>query len=53
MIFDYILLLFTPILIIFSIAMIDLIFGKKDHSEDLLNLQKHLLKEKSDLKEKF
>ena len=42
---DHILLLFALALIIFSIALIDLIFGKKDHSENLLELQKQFLKE--------
>jgi hypothetical protein len=43
---DYILLLFAPIPIIVLIAIISLIFGKKEYSEDLLNLQKQFLKEK-------
>ena len=42
---DHILLLFAPVLIIFLIAIISLIFDKKSHSEDLLKLQKQLLRE--------
>jgi len=42
---DYILLLFAPILIMFLIAIIGLIFDKKEYSEDLLEFQKQFLKE--------